>query len=75
MAKDDSHKGYAARFNKGGDTLRKTDTVHPCPECGKPMAISREWRGGGEDRTLFHISGICENGHTLERYGYGEAVS
>ncbi len=76
MAKDDSHGGYKAAFDAGGQTVRELTTFSACPECGMPMEVTRTWRKSGKaERPAYAIRGLCENGHTIERYGYGEAVA
>ena len=74
MAKDD-FGGYQTRFDKAGKTVREVTSFSACPECGIPMEVKRTWRRDKGDRDLYAITGLCPNGHKVERYGYGEAVA
>ncbi len=82
-AKDDTHRGYRARFDAAGQTLRERSQVSTCPEpldsnvgvCGMPMEVTQTWRASDRgDGTLYRIQGVCSLGHMIERYGFGEAI-
>jgi len=73
--KTDEFKGYKRRFEKGGDIVRETISEHACPEGPERMLITQQWRSDGGPRTLFHIFGKCPQGHEIDRYGFGEAVT
>jgi DNA-directed RNA polymerase subunit M/transcription elongation factor TFIIS len=77
MASKTDFKGYKQRFEKGGDLVKEQISEHACPDCGDGTRgiYTQQWRSGGEgDRTLYHIEGQCPKGHTVDRYGFGEAV-
>lgn len=71
----DEFRGYAKRFEKGGETLRDVTSEHVCDECGDGTLglYRRVWRKGDRPGvTLYAIVGQCPKGHKVERYGYGE---
>lgn len=86
MPKDD-HRGYAARFEKGGTVLRDVTREANCTSAfaggqrvfegcddGTKGLYRQVWRKGDRKGvTLYAIVGECPKGHKVERYGYGEA--
>ena len=68
---DSEFRGYRARFK--GDILKETLSEHACGTCGARTMYLRQWRAGDRPGVaMFHIEGTCENGHEVDRYGYGE---
>jgi hypothetical protein len=79
-------RGYADRFEKGGETLLDFTKEALCQsqiaggqvvtegcDDGTKGLYRQVWRKGDvKGRALYAIIGGCPKGHKVERYGYGE---